>query len=84
MANRYDPTTGNKNYFNESVVDRVKYVGLRNWMIKKQISILELERRCGCIRLNHSLTGNSEPRKGTIDAVLAATGLSYEECFKEE
>lgn len=72
------------NGFRWSTVQKVKYVGLRNWMTKNQVSVAELGRRCGNIRLLASLTGNHDPSKCSIDAILRVTGLTYEECFKED
>ena len=51
--------------FQPAAVKRVKYAGLRQWMLR-------------------SLTGPYEPSKRNIDAILKVTGLTYEECFKEE
>lgn len=73
--------------FQPMAVKRVKYVGLRQWMLRNRISISELERRCfpdKTCRMLRSLTGPYEPGKRNIDAILKATGLTYEECFKEE
>ena len=64
--------------------NKVKYVGLRDWMIENCVTVAELERRCGNLRMLASLTGKSNPSKYTIDAILQVTGLTYEECFKED
>lgn len=69
--------------FRESSVSKVKYTGLRKWMIKNRINIAELERQCRC-RLMQCLVKEFEPRKSTIDDILRVTGLTYEECFKED
>lgn len=70
--------------FRETTVRRVKYVGLRNWMLNNRVSLAELERRCGdSCRMRRSLVGPYEPSKRNIDAILKITGLTYEECFKE-
>ena len=65
-------------------INKIKYVGLRNWMIKNEVNVAELERRCNNLRMMASLTGGCDPSKTTIDAILKATGLTYEECFKED
>ena len=72
------------NGFRESTVNKVRYIGLRKWMMDNGVSISELERRCGSRRLSYSLTRDCEPKKKTIDAILRVTGLTYEECFREE
>lgn len=69
--------------FREYMVLKVKYVGLRNWMLENRVNLSELATRCGTAKLNDSLIGKHEPRKKTIDAILRVTGLTYEECFKE-
>ena len=60
-------------------------------MVEKSIEVLEnrvkmseLERRCGKKRLHSCLIDEHCPTKKTIDDILKVTGLSYEECFKEE
>ena len=70
--------------FHESSVTKVKYEGLRRWMQDNRVSFSELERRCGSSKLHKTLTGDCEPRKKTIDNILQVTGLTYEECFKED
>ena len=71
--------------FRLSTVRKVKYVGLRNWMIENRKNISRLEKEIGKERcLSNCLTGKFEPRKKTIDAILRVTGLTYEECFKED
>lgn len=72
--------------FQPMAVKRVKYAGLRQWMLRNRISISELERQCfpdKTCRMLRSLTGPYEPSKRNIDAILKVTGLTYEECFKE-
>ena len=66
------------------------YVGIRNWMNENKISKAELCRmiygyvhpvsnnRLAAIYKGHGCT------KETIDMILAATGLTYEEAFKTE
>ena len=71
--------------FRASVVQKIKYKGLRDWMMANRVNIAELERRChsGC-KMHRSLTGPYDPSKKNIDAILKVTGLTYEECFKED
>ena len=74
---------GTDNFHKASVL-KVKYVGLRNWMLDNRVNIGELEKRVGGQRLHTALKVNGNPRKDTIDKILAATGLTYEECFRED
>lgn len=69
--------------FRESINRRIKYVGLRNWLYERRMNVNILEKTCGT-RFASSLYGDSEPRKSTIDAILKATGMTYEECFGDE
>ena len=62
----------------------VKYIRLRKGMLWNGVSVNKLEKLCGKCDLHRSLFDKSEPRKGTIDAILKVTGLTYEECFMEE
>lgn len=70
--------------FHKASVMKVKYVGLRNWMLDNRMNIGSLEKLIGNQRLHMAIKNNGNPRKDTIDKILAATGLTYEECFKEE
>lgn len=70
--------------FRKSTIAKIKYVGLRNWMLERRINLADLERLCGDRRLSSCLIREHEPNKRIIDAILAATGLTYEECFQEE
>ena len=71
--------------FHESAVQKVKYPGLRKWMLENHVCVRDLERMCGKNkRFYKSLIDKANPSKKTIDAILAVTGLTYEECFKEE
>lgn len=80
----HDSLTKNRDGFHKSAVQKVKYIGLRNWMFENRVKISELSKRCGVGSIHKSLTGDTEPRKSTIDALLKITGMTYEECFKED
>ena len=75
---------GPTNHFHEGSVRKVKYIGLRDWMLNNRITMTKLEELCGISKSYKSLAGSYQPSKKTIDAILAVTGLTYEECFKEE
>ena len=72
--------------FQMNAVVKVRYIGLRKWMISNKVTIAELERRCGGERTFYHclISGRHAPSKKTIDAILRTTGLTYEECFKED
>ena len=70
--------------FRPSVVKKIKYVGLRNWMMENRVTLAELERRCGGRKIRSLTKSDFDPSKKNIDAILAVTGLTYEECFKED
>ena len=63
----------------------MKYPVIETYMIKHNLSLREFARRCGIpsSSMCRLLKGDTEPTKGTIDKILAETGLSYGECFKE-
>lgn len=64
---------------------RFAYPALREYLLNKGLSIKEFARQCALS--NHTmhdlLFGMAVPSKTTIDKVLAETGMTYEECFKE-
>lgn len=72
-------------HFRVSTVLEVKYIGLREWMLENRVSITALGKMCGVTNLhNGTLVGKHALTKPTIDKILKVTGLTYEECFKEE
>lgn len=80
--------TGEGAHFRLVTKDGCIYPGLRRWMNENLCSRQELLRRMGRIawpnsaaRLTAYLRGYCEPSKRTIDDILKATGMTYEECF---
>ena len=73
-----------KNYFHEGTIKNIRYVGLRNWMLERRITVSKMNELCGMTGLKVSLRNGLDLRKKSIDAILSVTGLTYEECFKEE
>lgn len=63
----------------------MKYPVIETYIIKHNLSLREFARRCGIpsSTMCRMLKGDTEPVKCTIDKILLETGLSYEECFKE-
>lgn len=69
--------------------ERCIYVNLRNYLNENRISLSELIRRCNNTpngmtlgRYGQYLRGESYPNKQTIDKILAATGLTYEQLWE--
>lgn len=72
-----------RNNVHISTLEKVRYLGLRQWMMDNYVSVSGLARLIGVSHLYASLCGDCEPKKSTIDAILSVTGMTYEECFKE-
>ena len=67
------------------------YPNLREWMNKNKVSKSEFLRRMSlevCVanlrRLGGVMSGNQDPRKKYIDAMIGATGMTYETLFALE
>lgn len=62
------------------------YPAIRRALRRKGLSIYELSRSTGIgvATLYRAVRPNKNPTKKTIDAILAATGLTYEEAFRKE
>ena len=73
----------NGDSFHTNAIVKIKYVGLRNWMLENRVKMCDLEKRCGS-KLHKCLIGECDPSKKNIDKILTITGMTYEECFKEE
>ena len=67
-------------YFHKEVVADIPYNGLREWMEANVVNVAELSRRCEKKRIFSNGYGIN---KSTVDKILAVTGLSYEDCFRE-
>ena len=70
---------------------QVVYPNLRRWLNKNKVSRSEFARRIGRLPSGNTtntisawFTGKCYPTKKTIDKILHATGLTYEELFAEE
>lgn len=71
-----------KDRFRESTIQKIRYVGLRNWLLERRISLNKFDEMCETSKIYGTLCYGFEPRKSTIDAILKVTGLTYEECFR--
>lgn len=62
------------------------YPAIRSALIRKGLSIQDVaESSKICVStLYRAVSPSGNPHKKTIDAILAATGLTYEEAFREE
>ena len=71
--------------FGGNEVQVMKYPSIEKYMTDHNLSLREFVRQCDmpsstmCRLLNRQ----TEPSKSTIDKIMAVTGLSYEECFRE-
>lgn len=63
----------------------MKYPALEGYMIDHNLSLRAFSRKCGICDtgLCRFLRGESGINKITIDKILRATGMTYEECFRE-
>ena len=64
----------------------MKYPSIEKYMTDHNLSLRGFARQCDMpsSTMCRLLNGQTEPSKSTIDKILAVTGLSYEECFREE
>lgn len=72
--------------FHKKATENVCYPGLRRWMIANRVGKSTLAELCGIERTTMylNLTRKDSINKKTIDVILRVTGLTYEECFKED
>ena len=63
----------------------MKYPSIEKYMTDHNLSLREFSRQCDMqsSTMCRMLNGDTEPSKNTINKMLAETGLSYEECFRE-
>lgn len=67
----------------------VRYPGLQKWMKDNDFTLTKLSERSGLnyatLRYDLSMYSSKQcdPKKFTIDAILAVTGLTYEQAFGE-
>lgn len=83
VCGKYTPTS-----FIAITEEQCVYPKWRAWMNDNKVSRAELIRRMGNVaseksfeRLSSYMRGVNHPTKATIDKLLAATGLTYEELF---
>ncbi len=78
----------NGSHFVPLTPERCIYPGLRTWMNLNEVSVSELISRAGYTpsgvtyrRFADFLRGVHGAKKYTVDDILRATGLTYEQCF---
>lgn len=83
---KYSPS-----YFRNVRHETCIYKGLRYWMNENKVTIAEFLRKMGVKPYYRNyqnfvdrMSGRTEFRKKEIDVILAFTGMTYEECFKED
>ena len=59
------------------------YPHIMRWIMRNECTQSELAKRCGIhvVQLNSYMTGRRTPSKDSIDKILRATGMTYEEAF---
>lgn len=69
--------------------ERCIYPNVRNWLNDNKVSLNEFIRRTGAVsssgntgRYSSYFNGKNYPTKGTIDKMLAVTGLTYEKFWE--
>ena len=64
---------------------KVIYPAIRQWMLQNRISYCDLANMCGIHMqvVSGGLNGEHEMKLSTADALLRATGLTYEEAFRK-
>lgn len=68
----------------KDILDTVIYKNLREWMRNNNISIYKFHimSNTNYLSLSNALRSNRNIRKSTIDAILKATGMTYEHAFE--
>lgn len=62
------------------------YPVIAKWLFENRVSYFAFSLLCGTaqMRMYNALTGRVSPTKDTIDRILDATGLTYEEAFRKQ
>lgn len=66
--------------------ERIVYAGLKRYMEENEMAVKGLAEKTGMSNQNLGLilAGKHDPSKQSIDAILRATGLTYEEAFADK
>lgn len=83
---KYDP-----GHFRKITEKGCVYPNLRNWMNENKVGYMELVRRMDFLACRNNIqaqqawmSGRCDPRKETIDKLIAITGIPYEKLFAKE
>lgn len=78
--------TGLGNPTKINAINKVRYVGLRNWMRSEYVGISDLAEQCDITisTMYKYIVYDGRMKKFAIDEILRITGMTYEECFGEE
>ena len=70
----------------KSSYDKCIYPNIKNWLMEKRITYTQFADLCGVdvMTMHNGITGKVTMRKTTIDGILKATGMKYEEAFMED
>ena len=66
--------------------ESIIYPALKEWVKEHEFSNADLAKKTGTSQqhINAFLRGNFNPRKSTIDKILALTGMTYEQAFRKD
>ena len=64
----------------------MSFANIRKYISENNISLRDFSKRCDIpvSTMSRIVNGKVDVQKSNIDKILKATGMSYEECFKEE
>lgn len=64
----------------------MKYLGIEKYIGIEGISLREFAKKCDMpvSTISRLINGKTDIKKSNIDKILKVTGMTYEECFKEE
>lgn len=64
----------------------MKFPEIKKYISKNNISLRDFSKCCGMpvSTMSRIVNGKVDVQKSSIDKILKTTGMSYEECFKEE
>lgn len=64
----------------------MRFSNIEKYITEHNICLREFSKRCGmpASTMSRIINGKVDVQKSNIDKILKATGMSYEECFKED
>ena len=69
----------------EKRTSKVIYPNIRRFMVENYLTFIDFTNLCGISYTTgfNALTGRHKPNGNTVEGILRATGLTYEEAFKK-